>query len=91
MTVIAMRPNVAPPPDATEIFKWDHLLSDHELHRFFHGTRRGPARIDGFQALDGTVHERSIYINECLLDAAAARELARALIACADELDELTR
>ena len=97
MTAIAIRPDVAPPPDATKVFDWDHVLSDHELHRIFRGTRRGPVRIDGLQRHDGTVHgRRAFYIDmDALerqeLDAATARELARALIATADELDELAR
>ena len=39
MTIIAFRPNPAPPPDATEVFGWEHIFSDHELHRFFCGFR----------------------------------------------------
>lgn len=92
MTIIALRPDVAPPPDAVRISGWDHVFNDHQLHRFFCGTQRGAVRIWGYQNPDGTVYERSIYINEqdCL-DAAAARQLSRALIATADELDELAR
>jgi hypothetical protein len=94
MTAIAIRPDVAPPPDATKIFDWDYVLNDHELHRTFHGTQRGPVKIDGFQNPDGSIHSRGFYIDmDALerqeLDAAAARKLARALIATADELDEL--
>jgi hypothetical protein len=58
-----------------------------------HGTRRGvDVRVDiaGWQRADGAVTRRAILVdagyvgNE--LDAAAARELARRLIAAADEL-----
>ena len=28
MTAIAIRPDVAPPPDATRVFDWDHIFSD---------------------------------------------------------------
>lgn len=90
MTIIAIRPDVAPPPDASEVFGWEHVFNDHKLHRFFWGTRRGAVGICGYQNRDGSICERSISIGrEIDLDAAAARELARALIATADELDEL--
>lgn len=91
MTVIPIRPDVAPPPDATKVFGWEPAFVGHTLHRFFYGTQRGEVGICGYQNRDGTVHGRSICVDEQDLDAAAARELARALIATADELDELAR
>jgi hypothetical protein len=96
MTTIAIRPDVAPPRDATKVFDWDHIFNEHELHRIFHGTQRDPVRIDGYQKPDGSIHGRGFYVDvDALerqeLDAAAARALARALIAAADELDELAR
>ena len=93
MTIIPIRPDVAPPPDATRIDGWAHVFNDHESHRFFYGTQRGAVRIEGYQNSDGTIRGRWFYLDsralECEeLDAAAARELARALTATADELDE---
>jgi hypothetical protein len=67
------------------------------LYRFFNGTQRGEkvhVGINGFQRIDGSVQKRfiSVAVDKYAdgLDAAAARELARALIAAADELDGLS-
>src|SRR5271163_3123184 len=78
--------DVAPPPDATRVTKWGYIFEPDVLHRFFYGTQRGErlsVEINGFQNRDGSV--RALDRQE--LDGAAARELAHALIAAADELD----
>lgn len=80
------------PPDATKLTEWDKVFSVDALHRFFYGTQRGErvrVGINGYQNPDGTVRERWIHVDGQELDAAAARELARALIAAANEFDEL--
>ena len=66
------------------------------MHRFFYGTQRAErvsVEINGFQNRDGSVRGRWIHVGGTLdrqeLDGAAARELALALIAAADELDGL--
>ena len=82
------------PADATEIDEWDRVFDVDVLHRFFLGTQRGDVGISGYQNGDGSVRERFIHVSRGLddgeLDAAAARVLARALIAAADELDSLS-
>jgi hypothetical protein len=88
---------VAPPPDATRVTKWEHIFHPDVLHRFFYGTQRGErvsVEINGFQNQDGSVRGRWIHVDGRVLDrqeldGAAARALARALIAAADELDGL--
>jgi hypothetical protein len=67
-------------------------------HRWFYGTARNvegvTVAIGGFQCADGSVRDRIGYVvvdpqrNE--LDAAGLRQLARAAIATADELDWLS-
>ncbi|MGA8123607.1 MAG: hypothetical protein WBS15_03470 [Mycobacterium sp.] len=89
--------DVAPPPDATMVTKWGYIFDPDVLHRFFYGTQRGErvsVEINGFQNRDGSVRGRWIHVDGRVLDrqeldGAAARELARALIAAADELDGL--
>jgi hypothetical protein len=82
------------PADATRADDWAKVFSLDELHRFFFGTRRDTDRacvgIVGFQNPDGTIRQRCIQVGagrdtlDVELDAAAARELARALIAAAE-------
>jgi hypothetical protein len=90
-----LSPYVAPPADATRIHNWSYIFNTDELHRFFYGTQRGepvPVGICGYQNPDGSVRARSIFIDNAAareFDPAAARQLARALIAAADEVDEL--
>lgn len=84
--------DIPAPPDATKVTEWERIFAVNVLHRFFNGTQRGEqvrVGINGYQNGDGSVRTRWIQIDEQELDAAAARELARALIAAADELDEL--
>ena len=88
--------DVAPPPDATWVTKWGYIFDPDVLHRFFYGTQRGErvsVEINGFQNRDGSVRGRWIHVGGTLdrqeLNGAAARELALALIAAADELDGL--
>jgi hypothetical protein len=90
--------DIPAPVDATEVTEWDRIFAVNVLHRFFYGTQRGErvrVGINGYQNGDGSVRERWIQVDGRAvdgqeLDAAAARDLARALIAAADELDGLT-
>jgi hypothetical protein len=84
--------DVAPPPDATQVTEWNHIFDRDVFHRFFYGTQRGErvsVEINGYQNRDGSVRGRWIHVDSRHqeLDAAAARELARMLIAAADELE----
>jgi len=89
--------DIPAPADATKVTEWDRIFAVNVLHRFFYGTQRGGrvrVGINGYQNPDGSVRERWITVTVVPdlsngLDAGAARDLARALIAAADELDEL--
>lgn len=91
--------DIPAPADATKLTEWDRIFAVNVLHRFFYGSQRGErvrVEILGYQNPDGSVRERWIHVHavpnprdDLELDAAAARELARALIAAADELDAL--
>ena len=80
---------------AAENFEVDYVG---RCHRHFTGTRRGTddvsVEIFGLEEYNGPVIRRGIVVDASRLgnelDAATARDLARMLIAAADELDALS-
>jgi hypothetical protein len=86
-------PDVNPSVDATTVNDWQRVFDSDEQHRFFYGTSRGDqARVDivGHQNADGTVPGRSIVLDGAdVVNPAGARQLARHLIAAADEIERL--
>jgi hypothetical protein len=84
------------PSGARRVFHWQQDDDSGRWSRRFEGTARGllgvEADIVGIQHSDGTI-KRSIYVNAhaAELHAAAARDLAAALIEALNELDELDR
>jgi hypothetical protein len=96
----AVMGNVPSPADAVSVDEWGDALTPHAF-RLFHGTTRTVelehgASIDvvirGTQSADGTVEERGILIHggsDDTITTQEARRLAAALIAAADEAEQM--
>lgn len=86
--------HIAAPADADHVEDW---VDESDLGmpvRWFRGTARTVAGvrvvINGWQEWDGpTARHISVHAVDAELDAVTARELAAALLAAADELDQL--
>jgi hypothetical protein len=93
-----MKVSVPLPAGAESAGEFDNVFNDRQKHRWIYGTSRAVGgivlAIGGFQAESGQVRSRVAYIvpnprnNE--LDPAGLRQLARAAIATADELERLS-
>ncbi|BBX01851.1 hypothetical protein [Mycolicibacterium moriokaense] len=80
------------PPDAVSVGDWEVADGPDDIRRTFYGTTRGdrvPVEIVGWQKLDGTIGRGIIPDLRGVggeLDAPTARQMARDLLAAADEI-----
>ena len=95
MSNITPTTNIPAPAGAVEVGEW--CLDDGKA-RQFRGTKRdlvdivGDLHVDivGDQHVDGTIDRYIAVSGDVSVDAAAARVVARALIAAADEVEQMS-